>query len=155
MADLLTNTSRAAVTNGGFLSAHAQIADFGLAAIRADPEELLRTECGTRSYMAPEILAHKEYDGAKADVWSAGVVLFIMLAGNPPFQIAKKVRRLLLLYILVAPAAEAPAPCSGQGDWWFNAVSEGDYDRFWRAHKRYASHFPLGAQVSTSRPCSY
>lgn len=37
----------------------AQIADFGLAAIRQDPEELLHTECGTRSYMAPEILGHK------------------------------------------------------------------------------------------------
>jgi len=36
-----------------------KIADFGLAAIRQDPEETLRTECGTRSYMAPEILSHK------------------------------------------------------------------------------------------------
>lgn len=46
-------------------SVDSQIADFGLAAIRADPDELLKTECGTRSYMAPEILGHQEYDGAK------------------------------------------------------------------------------------------
>ena len=25
-----------------------------------------------------------------------------------------------------------------QGDWWFNAVTDSDYDRFWRAHKKYA-----------------
>ena len=42
-----------------------QVADFGLAAIRADPLDLLRTECGTRSYMAPEILLHEGYEGGK------------------------------------------------------------------------------------------
>lgn len=41
------------------------MADFGLAAMRASPEELLRTECGTRSYMAPEVLARQQYDGSK------------------------------------------------------------------------------------------
>lgn len=64
---------------------HLKLADFGLASIVTDPETLCATECGTRSYMSPEILAHVQYDGAKADIWSAGVILFIMLAGNPPF----------------------------------------------------------------------
>lgn len=41
------------------------MADFGLAAIRADSLDLLRTECGTRSYMAPEILLHEGYEGGK------------------------------------------------------------------------------------------
>jgi len=99
-----------------------KVADFGLAAIRNDKEELLRTECGTRSYMAPEILAHKEYNGGKADVWSCAVVLFIMLAGNPPFTMAKK------------------------GDWWFNTLLDNNYAKFWKAHKKYAPHFPDAAQ---------
>ena len=42
---------------------------------------LLRTECGTRGYMAPEVVARRPYEGAPVDVWSAGVILFIMLAG--------------------------------------------------------------------------
>jgi len=98
-----------------------KLADFGLAAIRNDKEELLRTECGTRSYMAPEILEHKEYDGSKADVWSCAVVLFIMLAGNPPFTMAKK------------------------GDWWFNALLDNNYAKFWRAHLKYAPQIPQAA----------
>ena len=42
-----------------------KIADFGLSAVRSDPLELLQTECGTRSYMAPEVLLHQEYNGGK------------------------------------------------------------------------------------------
>lgn len=81
------------------------------------------TECGTRSYMAPEVLAKQPYDGAQADLWSAGVVLFIMLAGNPPFQMAVST------------------------DWWFRAVSSGRHDRFWAAHLRGCPDFPPLAQV--------
>ena len=95
-----------------------KVADFGLAAMRASPEELLKTECGTRSYMAPEVLARQQYDGSKADCWSAGVVLFIMLSGNPPFQMARP------------------------GDWWFNQFTENRPDRFWKSHKRYTPNFP-------------
>lgn len=99
-----------------------KVADFGLASMKPSAEELLKTECGTRSYMAPEVLARKQYDGSKSDCWSAGVVLFIMLSGNPPFQMARP------------------------GDWWFNQLSEGRPDRFWRSHKRYCPNFPDGAQ---------
>lgn len=45
-----------------------KIADFGLAAMRADPTDLLMTECGTPSYMAPEMFLHEGYDGGKVRV---------------------------------------------------------------------------------------
>merc|ERR1712178_343614 len=42
-----------------------KVADFGLAAMRDSANDLLKTECGTRSYMAPEVLARRKYDGKK------------------------------------------------------------------------------------------
>ena len=47
---------------------------------------LLKTKCGTINYCAPEILRGKEYRGAPADIWSFGVILFIMCTGTFPFN---------------------------------------------------------------------
>lgn len=65
-----------------------KVSDFGLSAL---PEQLrndglLHTQCGTPAYVAPEVLRRKGYDGAKADTWSCGVVLYVLLAGFLPFQ---------------------------------------------------------------------
>ncbi|XP_010558402.1 PREDICTED: CBL-interacting serine/threonine-protein kinase 14-like [Tarenaya hassleriana] len=65
-----------------------KVSDFGLSAVNDQirPDGLLYTLCGTPAYVAPEILAMKGYDGAKADVWSCGVVLFVLNAGYLPFN---------------------------------------------------------------------
>ncbi|KAL5782743.1 hypothetical protein ACOSP7_007772 [Xanthoceras sorbifolium] len=64
-----------------------KVSDFGLSAL---PEQLknglLHTACGTPAYTAPEVVCRKGYDGAKADAWSCGVILFVLLAGSLPFD---------------------------------------------------------------------
>ncbi|KAK7300812.1 hypothetical protein RJT34_11663 [Clitoria ternatea] len=65
-----------------------KVSDFGLSAVRDQIhiDGLLHTLCGTPAYVAPEILGKKGYDGAKVDVWSCGVVLFVLVAGYLPFN---------------------------------------------------------------------
>lgn len=65
-----------------------KVTDFGLSAVtdQIRHDGLLHTLCGTPAYVAPEILAKKGYDGAKVDVWSCGVILFVLNAGYLPFN---------------------------------------------------------------------
>ncbi|KAL3533093.1 hypothetical protein ACH5RR_006614 [Cinchona calisaya] len=65
-----------------------KVTDFGLSAFtdHLRQDGLLHTTCGTPAYVAPEVIGKKGYDGAKADIWSCGVVLFVLLAGYLPFQ---------------------------------------------------------------------
>eukprot|EP00043_Microstomoeca_roanoka_P013660 m.134043 g.134043 ORF g.134043 m.134043 type:complete len:479 (-) comp15814_c1_seq1:495-1931(-) len=59
------------------------VTDFGLAKLLND-NVALKTACGTPNYVAPEILMQRGY-GKQVDVWSLGVILFILLCGYPPF----------------------------------------------------------------------
>ncbi|XP_047327219.1 CBL-interacting serine/threonine-protein kinase 23-like [Impatiens glandulifera] len=65
-----------------------KVSDFGLSALAQQVREdgLLHTTCGTPNYVAPEVILNKGYDGAKADLWSCGVILFVLMAGYLPFE---------------------------------------------------------------------
>lgn len=61
-------------------------------------------------YMAPELVERQPYDGCAADIWSAGAVLFVMLAGVPPMEEA----------VLT--------------DWYFVQIRNKRWKRFWKQH---------------------
>lgn len=61
-----------------------KLVDFGMAALQPEGR-WLSTPCGSPHYAAPEVIRYKQYDGGQADVWSCGVILYVMLTGQPPF----------------------------------------------------------------------
>lgn len=71
-------------------TATLKISDFGLSNLqRQSPSGKtwkMVTCCGTPNYVAPEVLREAGYNGFKADVWSSGVILFVMCAGYLPFH---------------------------------------------------------------------
>lgn len=91
--------------------------DFGFAKVidaAQNAQQLMFTQCGTPGYMAPEMLGGKGYDATVSDIWACGVILFIMLAGFPPFQKAI------------------------MNDWWFSKLATNKHALFWQAHSRSA-----------------
>ena len=65
-----------------------KIADFGFSCIY-DPEEGLDLVLGSPLYMAPEIIQNKVYN-EKVDIWSIGVITYMLLSGSNPFPGQKK-----------------------------------------------------------------
>ncbi|PSC74088.1 CAMK CAMK1 kinase [Micractinium conductrix] len=86
--------------------AHVKIADFGFAKkLHGGRLDSMKTVCGTPEYIAPEIieklmtphdkpLRHGQSYGPPCDLWSAGIVLYMLLAGLPPFHDASEPRLL-------------------------------------------------------------
>mmetsp|Transcript_94625 Transcript_94625/g.163391 ORF Transcript_94625/g.163391 Transcript_94625/m.163391 type:complete len:427 (-) Transcript_94625:793-2073(-) len=77
------------LTSNGVL----KVSDFGLSTFQTLNDEgsvsdskLLQTVCGSPKYIAPEVLSRTGYNGFTADLWSAGVILYSMLAGEAPFR---------------------------------------------------------------------
>jgi len=101
-----------------------KLADFGFSNAFSGAN-LLYTECGTAGYMAPEMQSGAGYDAPAADIWSCGVILFIMLASFPPFQ---------------RPSMQ---------DWWFNKLASGKPHLFWMAHERNAQFSPEAKDLIT------
>jgi len=90
-----------------------KIIDFGFAYHKKYESELVpaKRSFGTKGYKAPEILARRPTKGFSADIFSSGVLLFIMLAGYPPFERALETDR------------------------WYISVLNNDYQGFWQKHQ--------------------
>lgn len=68
-------------------NSNIKVADFGMATWQDSSRgNLLRTSCGSPHYAAPEVISGKPYEGAAADIWSCGIILFALLAAKLPFD---------------------------------------------------------------------
>jgi len=94
-----------------------KLVDFGFATtfIGEAGHSKMLTALGTPGYAAPEIMLRQKYTQS-VDIFSLGVILFITIAGFPPFQEAK----------------------SDGSDWWFDKLRKKKYSLFWKAHERTA-----------------
>lgn len=79
-----------------------KIVDFGLGKVIGEANVMF-TACGTPGYVAPEILRGESYT-TKVDIWSLGVILYILLCGFPPFYSENNA--------VVSPAARSCGPRS-------------------------------------------
>merc|ERR1719197_2024220 len=92
-----------------------KVADFGLARL-VSGQDMMKTACGTPGYVAPEILNNKGYDSSAVDLWSTGVILYILLCGFPPFY----EEELPALFDSILHARyDFPSP------WWDNISADG------------------------------
>ena len=64
---------------------HVKITDFGLCGYIKDDIKM-KTFCGSTAYCSPECLCATEYDGRLSDIWSLGILLFVMVTGDSPWD---------------------------------------------------------------------
>lgn len=83
-----------------------KVTDFGFSAMKDHGQRLLKTNCGSPHYCAPEVWngSQNGYDGAKSDAFSVGVILYVLLSGGQPFydeneeRLLQKVNRCRVSY---------------------------------------------------------
>lgn len=75
---------------------HLKIGDFGFARYfnSDDQTTFSSTFCGSNAYISPEILHQRPYNPLAADIWACGVVLFVMVFGDLPFDDSGSIRQL-------------------------------------------------------------
>ncbi|KAJ3012182.1 hypothetical protein HKX48_006420 [Thoreauomyces humboldtii] len=67
-------------------SKRLKLIDYGFTNILREDGKELSTFCGSASYAAPEMIARKDYTGPEVDLWSVGVILYVMVCGAMPFD---------------------------------------------------------------------
>ena len=92
---------------------YLKVSDFGLSTLSEghDGDGILYTRLGTEGYKPPEMQKGK-YTGIQADLFAAGVVLFVMYAGSPPFISTKETDKI------------------------YKMIKEGNYTKFWNMHEK-------------------
>lgn len=65
---------------------NVKLCDFGFTREYEGKSSYLQTFCGTICYSAPEMLKGEKYAGEKVDVWSLGIILYALIAGQLPFD---------------------------------------------------------------------
>lgn len=73
-----------------------KLTDFGFSN-KFNPGQKLETSCGSLAYSAPEILLGDSYDAPAVDVWSLGVILYMLVCGQAPFQEANDSETLTMI----------------------------------------------------------
>jgi serine/threonine protein kinase len=103
-----------------------KITDFGFSA--PSSEETVTTIVNpltmghmTRNYCAPEVIIGSRYD-QKADIWSAGCILYELATGNPPFSTEDAVRQYAWSGMLIPPVSELRGETIGRRVDWFVGV---------------------------------
>ncbi|TRY76929.1 hypothetical protein TCAL_10621 [Tigriopus californicus] len=73
-----------------------KLTDFGFSN-QFNPGQRLETSCGSLAYSAPEILLGDAYDAPAVDIWSLGVILYMLVCGSAPFQEANDSETLTMI----------------------------------------------------------
>lgn len=100
---------------------NVKIADFGLSNEISDGD-FLTTSCGSPNYAAPEVIRGGVYAGPEIDVWSSGVILYVMLCGRLPFEdddvqvLFSKISRECLQQLCLLPILNESFPAIAEGN---------------------------------------
>jgi hypothetical protein len=87
-----------------------KLGDFGLCGFLTE-SQLMRTFCGSPGYCAPECISKIKYDGRQSDVWSLGVLLFSIVAGEHPWNVSNSA---VMIRQILKAAFTVPSHVSGE-----------------------------------------